>query len=367
MNIYSLNEKNSSRLLEVDFVRPILILLLVFYHAFIIYDNGWVQPLGYRAITLYKWLDKFSYSFMLETFVMISGYIFGHQIIGKKMYQQCNFKTGLLLLIKKKISRLLIPSVIFSLLYLSIFYYYLESSFNQGNDLWHKTFTSPAYLVVSGAGHLWFLPMLFWCFIFGFILYKMKINIKIKILISISLISFSVFFMPFQINMFCSYFFYFYMGIILYTRRDFLLKDRKKMLCMMWGLFLVVFLLQSYLSSNLFFVSHNNIIENYLMKEVEIYIISLRSFLGCFALMFTAFYVTSHKSIPKWFSFISPYCFGVYIFQQFIIKWLNEKTSLYVALGPIFSPWFSFLFALILSLLLSWAVIRTNIGKRLIG
>lgn len=41
---------------EVSFIRPILILLLVFYHAFIIYDNGWHEPNGFCASEIYKWV-----------------------------------------------------------------------------------------------------------------------------------------------------------------------------------------------------------------------------------------------------------------------------------------------------------------------
>ena len=39
---------------EVAFIRPILILFLVVYHAFLIYGGGWAQPVGYVDIPLYK-------------------------------------------------------------------------------------------------------------------------------------------------------------------------------------------------------------------------------------------------------------------------------------------------------------------------
>ncbi len=38
---------------EVSFIRPILIVLLVVYHAFIIYRGGWTQPSGFQENTIY--------------------------------------------------------------------------------------------------------------------------------------------------------------------------------------------------------------------------------------------------------------------------------------------------------------------------
>ena len=61
---------------EVAFIRPILIFLLVIYHAFDIYAGGWIQPEGYVDIPMYKDIAILSYSCMLETFVFISGYFF---------------------------------------------------------------------------------------------------------------------------------------------------------------------------------------------------------------------------------------------------------------------------------------------------
>lgn len=53
-----------------------------FYHAFIIYVGGWNEPVGFEPCTIYSWLDKLAYAFMLPTFVFISGYVWGCQING---------------------------------------------------------------------------------------------------------------------------------------------------------------------------------------------------------------------------------------------------------------------------------------------
>lgn len=67
----------TNRLTNVIIIRPILIVLLVFYHAFAIYSGAWDPIEGYPEVPVYWWLDKLSYAFMLEMFVFISGYVFG--------------------------------------------------------------------------------------------------------------------------------------------------------------------------------------------------------------------------------------------------------------------------------------------------
>ena len=56
-------------------MRPFLIVLLVVYHALIIYGGGWSQPVGYIDVPLYRNIAGWAYSFMLESFTFISGYV----------------------------------------------------------------------------------------------------------------------------------------------------------------------------------------------------------------------------------------------------------------------------------------------------
>lgn len=65
---------------EINVMRPIVIFLLVLVHTFTIYDGGWSLPEGIESVRAYFWIQKFSFAFMLETFVFISGYILGYQI-----------------------------------------------------------------------------------------------------------------------------------------------------------------------------------------------------------------------------------------------------------------------------------------------
>lgn len=103
------------KLQEVLLIRPILIVLLVVYHAFIIYAGGWSQPDGFVPHEGYAWIARFSYSFMLEMFVFISGYVWAYQRL--ELNRQISFGK----LVQQKSKRLLLPSVVFSIVYLLCF------------------------------------------------------------------------------------------------------------------------------------------------------------------------------------------------------------------------------------------------------
>ena len=72
--------RNNNILYEVVPIRLLLIVLLVFYHAFAIFSGVWSPIAGYPEIPLYDIIDKLSYTCLLETFVFISGYILGFQV-----------------------------------------------------------------------------------------------------------------------------------------------------------------------------------------------------------------------------------------------------------------------------------------------
>lgn len=143
---------NKRNLDEVSFIRPILIVLLILVHCFTVFNGGWPPFEGYQACTSYTWFSRTCYSFLLETFVFISGYIYAYQVL----YLQK--QTSLLELVKRKANRLILPSIVFSFIYLALF------------DI--KSIASPTFglSMLSGVGHLWYLPVLFWCFVAMWIL-----------------------------------------------------------------------------------------------------------------------------------------------------------------------------------------------------
>ena len=133
---------------EISFIRPILIILLVAFHAFAPWDGSWPCFDGYQDNGLYWWIAKTTYSFMLPAFVFLSGYVWSYQreFLGRK--------ETLKVLAIKKFKRLIVPSVVFSLAYICL----IENTSTGALSLIEN--------IISGTGHMWFLPMLFICFIF---------------------------------------------------------------------------------------------------------------------------------------------------------------------------------------------------------
>ena len=104
-----------NNIVEVSFIRPILIILLVLYHSFAIYSGAWHAPEGMVYYSPYRWVAKVSYSFLLESFVFISGYLFAFQ------NESSNKAKPFWSIVKNKFFRLMVPSLVFSSLYVSLF------------------------------------------------------------------------------------------------------------------------------------------------------------------------------------------------------------------------------------------------------
>ena len=60
-------------------------------------------------------------------------------------------------------------------------------------------------------------------------------------------------------------------------------------------------------------------------------------------------------------------CMGVYLTQQFILKYLYYHTSMSYILGPYCTPWIGFVFTIILSLIVASLLSKTALGRKLIG
>ena len=140
------------RFKEVDINRVLSILLIVILHSLAFYTGAWAAPDDFQSVGLYKYLGKLCGSVAVPSFVFISGFLFRSQITTKKQ----DFAS----LIKKKAKRLLLPSVIFSILYVLLFN---EEIFS----------LSSLFDILNGAGHLWFLPMLFCSFCASFYLFRL--------------------------------------------------------------------------------------------------------------------------------------------------------------------------------------------------
>lgn len=189
---------SNNKLTNVIVIRTVLIVLLVFYHAFAIYSGAWAPLQGFPEIKAYWWLDKLSYAFMLELFVFISGFVFGYQVRlkGERKLQAKSLFWG-------KFKRLIIPSIIFSLLYILLL----------GNI--KQPVQNILYELLNGVGHMWFLPMLFWCFVGVWVIEKL--HLKPRLVIPLLVLASIGFFLPMPLRMGLAmyYMLFFYAGYII--------------------------------------------------------------------------------------------------------------------------------------------------------
>ena len=221
-----MTSKSSSILEDVAIIRPLLIVLLVFYHAFAPFSGAWAPIHGYPNVQAYWWLDKLSYAFMLESFVFVSGYVFGYQVRTKG-----DIGLNPKKLFFGKFKRLIVPSIVFSVFYLLCFNVDTQSSY-----------LDRVYNIISGVGHMWFLPMLFWCFAIIWVIERIGIKIDIVLLLLSILSIFSFIPMPLHFNHALYYMLFFYLGYIIQRKKlDLNALFTLKFAILITGLFLLFF------------------------------------------------------------------------------------------------------------------------------
>ena len=328
--------KTEGFLYEVAFVRVILIVLLLLYHCFAIYTGKWPSLKTVwlaQDVWSYKWIGNFFYSFFLECFVFISGYVFEFQIRKKRL-----IFIGTL---KKKASRILLPSIIFSVLYFVLFMKYDGI----GSFIWQ---------VINGCGHLWFLPMLFWCFVIGYFIRKIDNDeLVVGLLVLLSIISY--FHIPLRLGYTFYYLLFFILGGVFFKHR-LLFKEllSRQNILILWSLFVVAFI---FFYSVRFISTESMVAVNdwrrYFINCGNNMIKLICSLLGTLALYFTGLYVTSKQTMPRWCITVGDYCFGVYIIQQFVIRFLYYYSELPFYVNKYVLPWVTFAMVLPLCLIIA--------------
>ena len=329
-----------SNLEEVSFMRPVLILLLVLYHSMAIHTGNWEMPNGGTVFFAYKALGKIAYAFFLESFVFVSGYIwaFQHEIKGKKE------RLGNLCL--KKSLRLIIPTILFGLLY----HFLLEEG-----DL-------TIYHLIEGPGHLWFLPMLFECFLISrFVLYKSEsllFFIPLFFLIGI----FTQTNLPFRLSLTLYYLPFFLLGYSFYDWYGKLQKCKIVHISGIWLAFFVAF------GGMIFFRPWlvANIKQPIILGASILCSKFLYSLIGTIAFLMTSVYLTTRFQLPSWYLKLGSFCMGVYIFQQFVLEILYYHSPIPSIVPDLLLPILGFTIALAVSLALTYLLRTTKLGKQLL-
>lgn len=180
-------------LADVVIMRIGLIFLLIGTHTFAPYSGSWEAIPNGSGLDIYAHISSITHFISMPALIFISGYLFGHSWC--KIKGQ-SFKDFII----KKCKRLIIPSIIFSFFYFLLF-----------NDI-SQPISNICYYIINGSGHLWFLPMLFWCFVITYTIHKLEVSYKIviPILIIISILPLPT--LPLRISSTCTYLIFFYIG-----------------------------------------------------------------------------------------------------------------------------------------------------------
>lgn len=339
--------------MDVVLIRLLLIGLLIVYHAFAIHTHAWRPPYdAFIPIVAYDWFGMFSHSFRLEAMVFISGLLFGYNF--RRKPEMFTFQTCVI----KKAKRILLPCFIFGIIYYLMFY-----------DL----SVSPLqiiYRILNGCGHLWFLPMIFWCFVLTYAINKiLPLLICIKILPFLflwNLINIASL-LPFGLGYLGSFFLYFYIGFCIKCNWITLPPANNRNLLAALMLFIVFFLAFMFMRNN--WIGELAFMEKvlrHLINNVFRVILSLSAIFILYGLA-NKIKVIEYLEHRPFLITLSGYCYGVYIYQQFILQVLYYKTSLPLLVNEYWLPWLATGITLVASLLLCHITLKFRLGRFLIG
>lgn len=351
---------NGKRMLtDVVVLRLALIFLLVWTHLFAPFNGSWAPINGLETLTYPKWIVSIISPARMPGLIFVSGYLLGYTSLRK------SGALGFNSLVKKKFSRLFIPSLVFSLIYYLCF---LDIS----AGIKQITFS-----IVNGAGHLWFLPMLFWCFIFIWISERLNINKQAIIIISVLLNIIPIPDLPLRFNNSLHFFVYFYLGFAL-QRRYIHLENKlfsPSILLLLISAYLLIFLIgyNLHISPDDFSFFQIEKLYGGILSKIASYacenVIALS--MGVCGIFFI--YLLAHIliiprfKIPSLLIMLSSYCYGVYIYHQFILRVLYYKTPIVEIFEPDLIVWLILPLTIFISLILTHLTLKTKIGRRLIG
>jgi fucose 4-O-acetylase-like acetyltransferase len=326
-------EKN--RLVEISYLRTLAIISIVFYHSFCPYMRwNFVESElnNYYASVFSIWFGA-----RMPLFLFISGYLFSHLLHNKGKY------TSYGKFILNKTKRLLIPYLIFATLLM----------------VSHNNVSLPN--LTKGYWHLWFILMLFWCFVITWPL-KFVSKISIHALLFITFLAISFYLktrIAFGIQYLVHYYIWFYCGYLVAIYRKMLsVIFQPKPLILICGLWFSLCFVRDYYGIS---TEH--------LKQAARFISNLSFILfafGVFHLLTKKGILTEHPLI----SLMNKYSYGIYIAHIWIITLLFFKIDWITDIAtnqPIIFPISLFIITIGSSFLATHLFLKTKIGTYLVG
>lgn len=328
---------------DIAMMRFLCIVVVVFFHA---YGMTYANHLPENTAIIYKGIYERLVArgpiiFAMPMFVFISGFLFGGQMMRK---QPILFKV----ILKNKFMRLMVPFFVFTVIFM----------FTTNSVSW-----SPFYQWTYW--HLWFLPMLFWCFVITYFLRPLimsKNSWETAItLITVFALSFTGKFMsPFLgLHSVLHWLCWFVLGVWFYNHESMINSKRTKAIVAICGGL-------TYISLSLIYPQEYG--DNTIVGE-------LISICGIAALWCAVGLINfKDNRFTSLIVGLSGASFGIYIFHNWIELYMVSSTAQRLLPIDSFAMNHTILFPLLFSIIafaisygLSWSLLKTKIGKILIG
>ncbi len=293
------------------------------------------------------------YSFILDVlfvgrmplFVFVSGYLFAHLVIDRGKYK--TFKG----FVSNKVKRLLIPCLTFTgLLCICLQTNYIEA-------------------IIGSCYHLWFLKMLFWCFITGWILNRFVSNTYLRLFMWLaSILMMGLRGVPyFGIEQYFKYFAFFYSGYLFYAYHhnlNFVFKKGFLLLTVLAYVLLAGIALYQYIFNYSDGITHSDkivVVSRYLLRPITILI----------AFILVDFYLRGKSRISVLFTKINNISYGIYLFHMLLLQclykyFLNQLSEISIA-HYIITPPLLFIAVLLVSITICQWLKKFKWSKWLIG
>ena len=321
-------------------------LLVIMYHSLVFWTGSWfpaIEPeTSASSLGLFaQWLN----SFHVYTFALVSGYLFSYLKNEKGKYASLSY------LARNKAKRLLVPYAVVSIAWIIP----LESYFNH-YDI-EEIITR--YVLGTSPNQLWFLMMLFWCFIGAWLLSNVIEKSSIlSILIAIG--SFGIGFVGGLLfpNYFCIWtaFQYFPLFVLGMKLRHWSWLEQIPMLVYV-AVDVILFVVWKITQGN----------ESTILKLVTVGVGFAFHIVGALMAWSVLQWIGSRVRWQenKVFMALSKSSMPMYLFHQqiiyFMIFWLNGKINPYIHAG------INFIVALVCSFIISSVLMRWKVTRFLIG
>ncbi len=352
MSDNSANTNQKRLLYEVSYIRPIVIFLLVLLHSFEKISAGGNCERDFQMPTVYAWMMEFIKGFRIETIALVAGYVFAFQCID--LGRKYPFKS----FVVKKLKRLILPMLFFGTIYYFCFFFYSQ------------TFSITEFIItlLSGCGHLWFLPMLFWCFITIWIVnrYKLSSVTLLCVLAAISLLPLPA--LPLGFARLPHFLFYVYGGYFIWEHHESIWKCLSvKTILALWLRYLIVVICSYCFKENA--VMNDDIVSRIVFKMGGKILKMVEAIVGTMALYVTVCYHTTKTGFKPSQIVVdsSKVCYGMYVYHQFLLVFLYFYTPLYDSVNCYILPWIGFIITMLISLLFTNITLKTKVGRYLIG